>query len=68
MTTDRLDEIETRLTFQERTLLDLNDVIVNQQNQIDQLKRSYNQLQGRISSLAESTTSQHENYELPPHY
>ena len=68
MSTDRLDEIETRLTFQEKAILDLNDVIVKQQNQIDQLKRYQTQLQNRISSLTESSASQHDNYERPPHY
>ncbi len=67
MSTDRLDEIETRLTFQEQMLTDLNDVIVRQQSEIMALQATCKHLQERMGSLIESTAHQAGD-EVPPHY
>ncbi len=67
MNNDRLEEIETRLTFQEKTLSDLNDVIVKQQSEIQVLQNSYKHLLQRMTSMAENAAFQ-DNDEVPPHY
>lgn len=68
MSSERLEEIETRLTFQEKTLSDLNDVIVRQQNQIDELRISCKHLLNRLAALSESSGTQQPEDEIPPHY
>ena len=64
---DRLLDLEVRITYQESTIQDLNDVIVRQQHQIDSLvehsKRLKQQLENQGSAvrpLSEETP--------PPHY
>ena len=41
-------EIQTKLAFQEETIEQLNDVIINQQKAIDKLQRQLNQLDKKI--------------------
>jgi len=67
MNTDRFEELEMRLTFQEKTLSDLNDVIVQQQNEIHALKTNYNHLLERMTALADNS-SLAQGDEVPPHY
>lgn len=68
MTTERFEDLETRLTFQEKLLFDLNDVIVTQRKEIDQLRNSYKYLLDRVSGLAEGGGDIHTGDETPPHY
>lgn len=68
MSTERFEDLETRLTFQEKLLLDLNDVIVAQRKEIDELRNSYQYLLDRVSGLADGSTDIHTGDETPPHY
>ena len=61
-----LEGLEIRLDFQEKTLLDLNDVIVKQQNEIDELRNSYRQLHQLMNDWSDTAHSQVD--ESPPHY
>lgn len=68
----RIVTIETKLAYQEDTLLQLNDVICRQQNQIDALERLTQQLIGRVGDLsaaaAQSGSALSAIDERPPHY
>ena len=65
---ERIVELETKLSFQEDLLQELNSHVITQQAQIDKLnvichllKDQYKEI---ISSLPDSTTGD----EVPPHY
>lgn len=63
-----LEEVQTRLHFQEKTLLDLNDVIVRQQNEIDGLRTAYKMLHERMSQPAVDAAEGALEENIPPHY
>ena len=66
MDEQRLIELETRLSYQEATLRDLNDVITRQQQQIDRLEQLCRLLAERSArqEIAKGTPED----EVPPHY
>ena len=68
---DVLDDLQTRLTFQDQAINDLNDVIADQQQQISRLQHQLKLLHDRLGDLSESVESSHSNSkqdEKPPHY
>ncbi len=64
----RLDDIETKLAFQEDTLQALNGVIYRQQEQIAQLELTCKLLLMRLTELAASRSDFKPAEEKPPHY
>ncbi len=64
----RIIELETKLSFQEDLLQELNSHVITQQAQIDKLTELCKQLKDQykeiVSSLPDSTTGD----EVPPHY
>ncbi len=68
MQDDRLIDIETKLSYQESLLDQLNSIIIKQQAELDALKRSLKNLQERISLLNEASSENNNINELPPHY
>ena len=63
---DRIDALETRLTFQDETIETLNQTITAQWKQIDALTRHLAELKDRLHD-AESGATGPVN-ERPPHY
>jgi SlyX protein len=63
---DRIDVLETRLTFQDETIETLNKTITAQWQQIDALTRQVGALSARLQE-AESNVPGPAN-EPPPHY
>ena len=65
----RVIELETRLSFQEKMVEDLNSVIVRQQDQIDELTDTIKLLKNELKRIAweipEKTKAEES---LPPHY
>ncbi len=64
----RLVDIETRLAFQERTLLELEEVILRQQREIDQLVNRLEVTEQRLQALAEPQLGDPSQEPPPPHY
>jgi len=67
MSDDHLVAIETKLSYQEDLLDELNSIVIRQQKEIDSLKRELLLLQKKITTINEST----ENIDIderPPHY
>ena len=68
---DKLIELESKFSFQEDILLELNQVVIRQQKQIDELVREMSMLKQQIEEVsvrglsAEESTQQNEQ---PPHY
>ncbi|MBI3774868.1 MAG: SlyX family protein [Gammaproteobacteria bacterium] len=64
----RLDELEMRLTFQDNTLAELNDVVTTQERRIAQLERELTLLKGQMRLMAPSLTASASEETPPPHY
>ena len=65
----RLVEVETKLAYQEDTVLALNDVVSQQQKQIDRLETTVRLLVERIQLLsAAAEVMGSAGDEKPPHY
>jgi SlyX protein len=67
---DRLEELESRLAFQDDLLGQLNDVVARQDKLIAELQLRLSNLERRIENLAESGAagSAGSGHEVPPHY
>jgi len=72
MTDQRLVEIESRIAYQDDTILQLNDVVCRQQDQIDRLEKLTQQLLGRVRDLSANSAGGPAEFsaadERPPHY
>lgn len=65
---ERLTELEVRVAFQDKTLQDLNEVVIRQQREIDRLKRELEAMKSRLAGLAPSMVISREDEKPPPHY
>jgi SlyX protein len=72
MIEDRLIEIETKISFQEDMLQELNNVVCRQQKQIDQLEAVCKSLIDHVRALSEAAAEGKSDggmlNERPPHY
>ena len=69
MIEERLVEIETKIAFQEQTIMDLNDVVYEQQKEIQRLRSICDALMKNIKEFSGSTSgSSAPANEKPPHY
>lgn len=69
MDEDRLIEMETRFAYQEKTIKELNDVIIEQQKAIDKLEAGFAKLTegfGQLSQVLPGSDGPAD--EKPPHY
>jgi SlyX protein len=66
----RLDELETRLAFQDDLIESLNDTIARQDRELVELSRRLRALESKIEDLAEAATAAGgpADQEVPPHY
>ena len=67
-TSKKIIEIETKIAFQEETIEQLNEIIIEQQKAIDKLQLQLLQINSKIK---EQDQWSHENSiidEKPPHY
>jgi SlyX protein len=68
MNEDRLINIETKITYQEDLLEELNKTVYQQQQKLDQLEEICRALAGQVRSLAEAGNEGKAGNERPPHY
>lgn len=68
MTDERLIDIETRITFQEDQIEELNKTVYRQQQKLEQLEAFCKELAGRIRALSEAGNTGPSVNERPPHY
>ena len=66
---NRLDELESRLAFQDDLIESLNEVITRQDREITNMASQLKDLFSRISEQAETATpGAVAGHEIPPHY
>lgn len=68
MEKNRLIDLETRLTHQEYTLAELNEIVTEQARAIDRLEALCRTLAERLRALAEGGGADSPDDERPPHY
>lgn len=64
----RVDELETRLAFQDDTIQALNDALATQQFELDRLRRSLELVAKRQADLAAQIPGDAGEEAPPPHY
>ncbi|BAN34290.1 SlyX protein [Sulfuricella denitrificans skB26] len=68
MSEDRLVDIEIKLTHQENTVEELNQVVCQQQQKIDHLEAICDALIQHVKELSDGAAEQRTTNESPPHY
>ncbi|HEY1724254.1 MAG TPA: SlyX family protein [Steroidobacteraceae bacterium] len=64
----RLEQIELKLSFLERSLNELSDTVLRQQREIDALRTRERELKEQMALLEASSSDDAEPFERPPHY
>jgi SlyX protein len=65
---ERLTELETRVAFQDRTIQELNDVVVRLQREIERLTREFAALTVQVRALTPYPVASRDEETPPPHY
>ena len=66
---ERVTELETLLTHQQRIISELNEVIIQQAQRLDELLLRIGQLDGKLDGLQDQLVEQRNlEDEKPPHY
>ena len=68
MSDERLEELEIKLAYQEQSIAQLSEALINQQRQIEQLQLNQKQLLSKVETLSDSGDSAQVIDEVPPHY
>ncbi len=66
--TDRLEELESRMAFMEKTLEDLNAVVTRQSRELEELRTAIRHLSGRLRECTVSNVALPSEETPPPHY
>lgn len=66
-TAQRIEELETKITFQDHSIDELNQAIIQQQNDINKLTRIVENVVSQVERMGDSN-SDSGKVELPPHY
>ncbi len=64
----RIDELESRLAFQDDTIESLNQVVARQDAELRSLKLELRELSGRLKELNDAAPESDPGHEPPPHY
>ena len=65
---ERLNELETRLAFQDDLLETLNRIVADQQQELTELKALCRELLEQLRSLPSQSATRRPEDEIPPHY
>jgi len=67
---EKIIELETKFSFQEDLLSDLNEIVAKQQRHLDELITEMSEIKEQLQDAAErgSAEGQEEQDEKPPHY
>jgi SlyX protein len=64
----RIEALESKVAYQERTIEELNGALTEQWKQIDQLTKQVDRLLDRIKRVEETAPSSPVDEPPPPHY
>ena len=63
----RIEELETKITFQDHSIEELNQALIQQQNDLNKLTRVVENVISQVERMGDSN-SDGGQIELPPHY
>lgn len=61
----RFVDLETKVAFQEKTIADLNEVVIEQERALSELRRQVTVLEQQLRALVDDADP---SLERPPHY
>lgn len=64
----RIIELETKISYQDHTIHELNDVITRQQKQIDRLETDMKRIRDHLKGNTGSQLARPDEEVPPPHY
>lgn len=64
----QIEELETKVAFQEHTIESLNDALTSQQKQIDELSFKMKHVIDRMKTMQTSNIARQSEETPPPHY
>ncbi len=64
----RLTELETKISYQDHLIGELNDVVIRQQQQIDQLEKAVLRVSEHLKQAGGSGLARPDEEVPPPHY
>lgn len=64
----RLNDLETKVAFQDELLETLNTIVAEQQQQLDLIQRELRLVYEQVKTLSPSDTANNDDQERPPHY
>jgi len=65
---DRLIELETKISYQDHVIGELNEVVIRQQDQIDRLEKGSEQLRQHLKQNSGTGLARPDEEVPPPHY
>jgi len=65
---ERLIELETKISYQDHIIGELNDVVTRQQQQIDRLEKEMRQVREHMKVDSSSGLARPDEETPPPHY
>ena len=65
---NRIEELETKVAFQEATIEELNQALIDQQFALDKLQTQVRHLAEKFKGISASTVASREEETPPPHY
>ncbi|MDQ6981762.1 MAG: SlyX family protein [Mariprofundus sp.] len=65
---DHLIELETKISYQDHIIGELNEVVTRQQSQIDRLEKEMNQLRQHLKQGGNTGLARPDEEVPPPHY
>ncbi len=65
---NRIIELETKISYQEHLIQELNDVVTHQQKQIDALELEIKRIRDHLKGTSSSQIARPEEEVPPPHY
>lgn len=63
----RIEELETKVTFQEHLIEELNQALIQQQTDMRKLARVVENVVSQVEQIGDNTTNSNAT-EIPPHY
>ena len=65
---NRIEELETKVAFQEATIEELNQALIDQQFALDKLQTQVRHLAEKFKGISASNVALREEETPPPHY
>ncbi|WP_416306827.1 SlyX family protein [Neptunicella sp. SCSIO 80796] len=66
--TNQIEQLQTKVAFQDDTIEQLNDALTNQQSQLEKLQFQMQYLLDKVKNMQSSNIAREDQEAPPPHY